>query len=277
MSYEKQGAEALDYRLCRYGKSRIAFRGPRTVLDGTHVAFIGGSETFGKFVAQPYSELAEQALGVPCANFGWNNAGIDIFLNEPVVTDAARQSRATVIQVLSAHNMSNRFYKVHPRRNDRFVGASGTMKAMFRDIDFTEFNFTRHLIGELADQVPELFPIVRDELRAAWLARMRTLIGMIETDVILLWASARSPDDAETDTADRPDPMYIDRVLIEQLRPEVHAIVEVPYSTTALEAGTDGMVYPEMERPVAERLPGPRAHSEIATKLVPALEEILGK
>ncbi|WP_204112993.1 DUF6473 family protein [Shimia biformata] len=277
MSFEKPGAGALDYELCRYGKSRIAFRGPRKRLDGSHIAFIGGTETFGKFVAEPFPELVEQALGLPCANFGWGNAGIDVFLNEPAVTDAARQAQVTVIQVMGAHNMSNRFYRVHPRRNDRFIGASQTMKMIFREVDFTEFNFTRHLIGRLAARAPDRFPLIWEELRAAWLARMQMLINVIESDVILLWAADRTPDQATSDPGPGRDPVFVDRLLIEQLRPMVRDIVEVEYSVKARDAGTEGMVFDELDRPAAERTPGPRAHVEMATALVPVIEDVMAK
>ena len=33
---------------CRYGNSRLFFRGPKGNLSGRYHAFIGGTETFGK-------------------------------------------------------------------------------------------------------------------------------------------------------------------------------------------------------------------------------------
>ena len=44
----------LDYRHCRYGTSRLAFRGPEARAESPYVAALGGSATFGKFVAQPW-------------------------------------------------------------------------------------------------------------------------------------------------------------------------------------------------------------------------------
>jgi hypothetical protein len=57
---------------------------------------------------------------VEAANLGLVNAGIDVFINEPMIQDFCAGAVVTVIQVLGAANMSNRFYAVHPRRNDRF-------------------------------------------------------------------------------------------------------------------------------------------------------------
>ncbi len=36
---------------------------------------------------------------------------------------------------MGAQNLSNRFYAVHPRRNDRFLRASTLMKTIFREVD----------------------------------------------------------------------------------------------------------------------------------------------
>ena len=77
---------------------------------------------------------------------------------------------------MGAQNMSNRFYQVHPRRNDRLTRVSTVMQAIFPEVDFSEFCFTRHLLTRLAEVAPERFPILREELQAAWTARMRTFL-----------------------------------------------------------------------------------------------------
>ena len=149
MAFAFPGAAALDYSVCTYGNSKVQFRGPRCDLSGSYVACLGGTETFGKFLPDPYPALLRDVLGVPTANLGCVNAGIDVFLNEPAITDVAAGARVTVVQIMGAQNLSNRFYTVHPRRNDRFVHAAPGLRALYRDIDFTEFHFTRHLLGAL--------------------------------------------------------------------------------------------------------------------------------
>ena len=57
MAYEFAGDSALDYFPCRYGQSKLLFRGPRRRFDGPYAAAIGGTETYGKFVADPYPAL----------------------------------------------------------------------------------------------------------------------------------------------------------------------------------------------------------------------------
>ena len=59
MAFENPGQGALDYFPCRYGHSKLLFRGPRRKLDGAYCAVLGGSETYGKYVREPYPALIE--------------------------------------------------------------------------------------------------------------------------------------------------------------------------------------------------------------------------
>ena len=70
---------ALDYRPCRYGSSRLLFRGPKKTPKDPYVAFLGGSETYGKFVTSPFPDLTGPDLGVSHINLGCHNAGLDAF------------------------------------------------------------------------------------------------------------------------------------------------------------------------------------------------------
>jgi hypothetical protein len=69
-------------------------------------------------------------------------------LNDPAIAEA-RAATAIVLQIQGAQTLSNRLYTVHPRRNDRFVRASGILRTIYRDVDFTEFHFTRHMLDHL--------------------------------------------------------------------------------------------------------------------------------
>lgn len=267
MSYEKLGQDALGYALCRYGNSRVSFRGPKCDLSKDFVAFLGGTETFGKFVPKPFPTLVQKATGLGIANFGCVNAGIDVFLNEPEVQNAARMSQVTVIQIMGAQNMSNRFYRVHPRRNDRFVGASQTMRMVFREIDFTEFHFNRHMLGSLRAKAPDRFSVVRDELKQSWVARMHLLLERISGKIILLWIGDHLPDVHVGQSGLGPDPLFVDRQMLEDLRPLVSDIVEVQISDVARSKGSAGMVCNDLEKPAARKLPGPSVHEEVASAL----------
>ena len=55
----------------------------------------------------------------------------------------------------------NRFYAVHPRRNDRFLRPSAKIEALFPEIDFTEFSFNRHMLSALESVSADRFGQVR--------------------------------------------------------------------------------------------------------------------
>ena len=124
---------------------------------------------------------------------GVAGGGLDVVLNDPAIADACRAATAIVLQVQGAQNLSNRLYTVHPRRNDRFVSASAMLRTIYRDVDFTEFHFTRHMLDHLRTLSPDRFAIVRHELRLAWLARMKRFLSDMPVPVHLLWLSCRVP------------------------------------------------------------------------------------
>lgn len=149
MTYIAMGPGALDYLPCRYGTSKLLFRGPRRKLDRPYIAFVGGTETYGRFIEKPFSKLVEDETGQQCVNFGCMNAGIDVFSRDPYIPMATAGAMITVVQVMGAQNMTNRFYSVHPRRNDRFVAPSDLLKTIYREIDFSEFHFNKHMLTTL--------------------------------------------------------------------------------------------------------------------------------
>ena len=163
MAYERPDESPLDYHFCRYGKSKTLFRGPKRNLTPGYIAFIGGSETFGRYIEVPFANLVEEGIGKPCLNFGAINAGIDAFVEDHSVIDLCNSAKTTVIQIMGAQNMSNRFYTVHPRRNDRFLKASVILQTIYREVDFTDFSFTRHMLGTLQTISPGKFEAVEAE------------------------------------------------------------------------------------------------------------------
>lgn len=166
--------------------SRLTFRGPEKPLKGRYIAFIGGTQTFGRGTNTPFPEIVEKRIGRTCVNLGVSNGSVDAFVNDPTVLNLAREADLTVVEVMGARNLSNRFYRVHPRRNDRFLQESTVLKALYPEIDFTEFDFTGHMLQTLEETSPERFDILVAELREAWVARMGGLLRTIGGNAVLL-------------------------------------------------------------------------------------------
>jgi hypothetical protein len=275
MAYEYRGAEALDYFPCRYGVSRLTFRGPRRKLTDGYIAVLGGSATYGRFVRDPYPALIEAALDMPVVNFGCMNAGADVFLHDEAVLELCRGARAVVVQITGAQNLSNRFYTVHPRRNDRFVRAHRALTGLYPSVDFTEFNFTRHMLQSLHARAQSRFSAIVAELRAVWQYRMQALIRAVGGPVILLWVADHLPGPADGLLTFEADPLFVDRDMLARLRPMAALALELTPSPRARARGTEGMIFEEIDAPVAAALPGPIMHEEVARALLPHLRDLL--
>lgn len=275
MTYNALGPGALDYLPCRYGTSKLLFRGPGRNLDDPYIAFIGGTETYGRFVEKPFPALIEVATGMPCVNFGCMNAGLDVFARDPFVLGAAAEAQISVLQIMGAQNMTNRFYSVHPRRNDRFLAPSDLLKTIYRDIDFSEFHFSKHMLAALKAASADRFKTVHRELQTAWVARMRLLMGQISGKIILLWFADHAPDrHGRAHRGLGADPLFISQEMIDQVAAHAAKVVKVVPSRDAYDEGTNGMVFAPLEAHIAAELPGSRAHREVAAALLPAIQDV---
>lgn len=270
MSYELPGAAAPDDLLCRYGASKLMCRGPRRALDQPYVAFLGGSETFGKFVEHPFVALVEQALGKPCVNLGSANSGLDAYVQDPDILEVSAEADLTVIQVMGAQNLSNRYYRVHPRRNDRFLAASPLLKTIYRTVDFTEIHFNKHLLGTLNSISPKRFQIVQEELRQAWLGRMRLLLGALTRQPVLLWLRYDEAPEALLG----PEPLLVTRDMLEQLQDEIKDVIEIKVKRSIDMDELEQMKFGPMQGPAASHMIGPDMHRVIGEKVAQVISNI---
>ena len=198
--------------------------------------------------------------------------GIDAIIKDQSVRNLCNKSKTTVIQTMGAQNMSNRFYSVHPRRNDRFLKASPLLQTIYREVDFTDFSFTRHLLMALKSLSQEKFEIVEAELRAAWVARMEHLLKSIAGPKVILWLrDARRPEYRES-PALGADPLYVSEEMIDAIRGMVMDVVAVDITEDLAPDTTLGMLYPSREVSAAQSLPGPMFHAFVAEELAKALK-----
>jgi len=269
MSFQNTGHGPLDYQPCRYDGSSMTFRGPKAEIAGGHVLCLGGTETFGKFAPEPFPVLLEKRLNRPVVNMGAVNAGVDLVLHDPAIRAAINTAGAVVLQVPGAANLSNRFFTVHPRRNDRFVKASTRLRTIYRCVDFTEFHFTRHMLHRLHDRSADRFAIVVEELRAAWQARMFRLLEGIEAPVHLLWLSRRAPSD-ETSLQDAPgsDPLFVTEEMLTELKPLCASVNICLQTRDRRNPAARGLFFGRGEEAAARLMPGPEDHDRVAAMLV---------
>lgn len=259
------------YDLCRYEGTRLAFRGPRKSFHLPYIAAIGGSETFGPFVQAPYPTLLEEWLDQPVVNLGVRQAGVSLFASERWILECASKADVAVLQVMGAGNMSNRLYSVHSRRNDRFLAVSPALKELFPEVDFTEFSFIRHLLQSLANCSDNGFAVLVEELRFAWVQRMRRVLSCIEAPVILLWMSDREAS-IPADTPQGPEPLFVTKPMLDALNAPEVTLVEVVASTEC--DRLEGKQFEKAEKEAAFSAPTPVHHAKVAEKLCEVIRDI---
>ena len=274
MAYDTMGKGPMNYQLCRYGTSKILFRGPKKKLAAPYIAVLGGTETFGKYLSHPYPELLQLELGTQVVNFGCQNAGVDAFLHDHGLLTLGNRAKATVLQVPGAHNMSNRFYSVHPRRNDRFLRGSNLLKELYGEVDLTEFSFTRHLLTALHDVSADRFVKIVEELRTAWVARMKLLIAKLECEIVLLWLADHPISEGAQGGINGSDPLFVDQDMMQAIAPFVAEVVEVAVSPQQQEDGRRGLVYADMEEPTTRDMLGSIAQRRTSRALHDAIDRL---
>lgn len=262
---------ALRDPICHYPGSTLPVRGPCSEVTPPYIAFLGGSETFGRFIEAPFAARVAHQLGRSCVNLGSINAGLDAMLNDAGVMRIAAGAGLSVVQLPPVPDLSNLYYRVHRRRNDRFLAPTARLTALYPKVDFTEFHFTRHLVTTLHRTGPGHFVPLRDELRAVWLARMTQLLQALGERALLLWLQYDALPPQAGDPPG-PDPLGVTRAMIDRLKPLTRGVVEVPVALASRMPGETGkMVFGPLQAPAAGHMPGPTMHQRIATRLSEAI------
>jgi hypothetical protein len=264
MSYEGQDG-LLDYSPCTYGESQTRFRGPAVPIDVPFTAVLGSSDVYGKYVETTFCDHLSAATGRSIANLGVLNGGVDVYVRDPALMAVIEAAEDIVIQITGAGNLSNRYYSVHPRRNDRFLRQSRQMTRLFPTVDFSDFTFTGHMLRMLQSTSPACFEALVVELRTAWLARMQMLLRRIRGGRTLLWIENSGDDPAWA------EPLFVTVDMIQTLGADADRIVHCEIDEGRGEPDLEGMVFPEMERRQAARMLPPSAHDRVGEVLSRAL------
>jgi hypothetical protein len=83
-------------------------------------------------------------------------------------------------------NFSGPWYRVHPRRSNRFVAPGDRLRGLFPEIDFTEFIDTGALLRRLAALCPERFALVAEDQLAVWADHLRAVLPRLPARGVML-------------------------------------------------------------------------------------------
>jgi hypothetical protein len=254
---DQASAVASGYGSGGCDRARRGFQAAPEDLSPPYIAFLGGSETLGRDVAKPFPALLGVATGLPVANLAAPHAGPDYYLGHPALLKAAARAEIAVLQLPGADALSNPFYTVHSRRNDRFLAATPCLHALFPKVDLTDIHFTRHLHQALARADAVAHARVVHGLRQTWVLRMRALLRHLPLRRILLCLG--------NPAAEGEGPYLLDAEVMSSL--DVPLLIATP-GAAARAADLAACSRPDVR---ALSLPGPATHAEIAASLVPAL------
>ncbi|WP_217357426.1 DUF6473 family protein [Ruegeria arenilitoris] len=274
MSYHESGATGVEESVCRYGASKLWFRGPKRALRVPYVACVGGTETFGRFVDSPFPAALEQRLEMQCLNLGSLFTGAEGLARDPEILSLMNGAEVCVLQLPSALNQSNRFYRVHPRRNDRVLQATSDLSALYPEVDFADVHFVRHLMSRLSAFSDARFEVVAAELRRAWAEALRTLLDNVTSRVLLLWLDWDHSPAVGLDARGVSDPVPITQAMIDGVSDGGVATVKMTVRPSGASDDLEDMLFGTMQQPMAEYMIGPATHRAIAERLLPAIRDL---
>jgi len=131
--------------------------------------------------------MVERALGIPILNLGAQHSGAGFYAEDDVIHEIIESAKVIVVEAPSVVNQSNPFYRVHPRRNDRFVTALGPLYELFPEADFVECHFTKHLITKLitidAERADIVFRVLQDE----WMRNLSLMRARWRAETVVHW------------------------------------------------------------------------------------------
>lgn len=242
-------------------------------LDGPYLTFLGGTAFYGKYAQSAIADQVEDATDLACVNLGILNGGVDA-MNSPDLVALANGGCCTVIEVVGAQNLTNQFYRVHPRRNDRLVSTTRLFRQVFPEVDLSEVHFTRHLLRQIQAIAPNRYETVIEELRSAWVEGMVGLLGRLSGPKILMWISPKGPVDSAMDprAGEGLEPLFVDVAAIQAVSGFVDALIEVRETPQITARGFAGMAFPELEERAANAVPRGALLTEAAVALLDPLQ-----
>ncbi|MEM8581380.1 MAG: DUF6473 family protein [Pseudomonadota bacterium] len=263
MSVLHHGADAMGYAPCYYEDIGVPFRGPKRDLNGAYIACLGGAGMFGKFIPQALPDLLELGVGLPAVNLAQVNGGVD-FMSNPEIIAIAQRAECAVVDLVGAHNLSNRFYKVHPRRNDRVVFGTSVLREVFPSLDLSDVHFTRHLLTQMQDTSPRRTETVIEELQHCWLEKMQAFLSQMSGPVILLWMGGVAVPERAGDPSSRLP--FVDFRMVTEIAQSVSDLIVIDGQD--LHASCPELKLPERYKPQAKLLPSAQEIAVAANQVI---------
>jgi LPS sulfotransferase NodH len=173
----------LDYELYQLptlgGKE---FRGPPVNTSAPYLAFIGASQTFGRFVPRPFPCILGTRLGIPVLNLAVGGAGPRHYLAHNYL-ELINGAEAVVIQVMSGRAASNSLFD-----NSESGGIIGHVRGEPFAVRADEF-YSRFEQSYSRPRFEEIINETRNDYMSSFIQLLRKIV----VPKILFWFSRRHP------------------------------------------------------------------------------------
>ncbi len=166
---------------------KICFGVPKKSCKHSHGVCLGGADTFGGKVPDPFSAMLEREMGMPIFNLGAQHSGAGFYTEDDAIHEIVENAQVVFIEAPSVVNQSNPFYREHPIRNDRCVTALGPLYDLFPEADFVECHFTKHLITKLISIDSARADIVFRALQGEWARNLTIMRARWRAKTVIYW------------------------------------------------------------------------------------------
>ena len=183
--YQNLDKNIIDYEI--YNFQGLELRGPK--LDNTnYIAYIGASQTFGRYCQEPYPNILGKKLNLGTLNFGIGGKGPDYFLKNKTILEAVNRAELVIIQVLSGRSISNSVFESKDGGMHGIRLIDG--KNMRADDLFSQLISGKDKRGLSREFMENLVK----ESRENYVEIILDLLKAIQPPKILLWLSTRTPE-----------------------------------------------------------------------------------
>ncbi|MGB1234325.1 MAG: DUF6473 family protein, partial [Planktomarina sp.] len=175
-----------------YQLGRLHFRGRQIQTTRAHITLLGGTETYGRFMPDPYAKGLRRVLDCPVRNLGVINGGLDCLQRVMQLLQPQDRVQSIVLETPGLLMQSNPFYDVHPYRNDRITRLKPLFLNVFPKVDELTLHFVGHLWHQCKTWHPEQAGRLVQMLRDTWLNTMEGILLNCPAPVHLLHFAGNS-------------------------------------------------------------------------------------
>ncbi|MCA0042382.1 DUF6473 family protein [Celeribacter litoreus] len=224
MGYQNREAEAHARAVSRSIASNPRTDAAPKAPSVRDIALIGFERLVGQHIQAAIEETFPKKSAVR-VTFG--EMGIEALLHDPATLERCRKANLTVLQIPAASTISNRFYTVVRADPYRIIRPSSLLQTIYNGVDFSGVRTTDELLSLLHAKGPDKFDVVRNELRDAWIARMRSVATELRGKLVLVALPNHSLDDAAACDALGNEPLFVTRAMLAGLKSLVKDVLEM--------------------------------------------------